>query len=211
MEFPIFELPWEVKLVEVTYEVGSYIIHKQSNEQSMQDFLKDLIFGDTSNTEFLVQRAAYYGYNLKSQSQVVVVRINNLEEYILDKYDDTERGIVSLKERFLQVVLDVISHYHVAPLYLLWLDSLILLLPVKKQSKIDINTKIAAEFIEQLSRRLPKLVTNVGIGSSCTGPVEIRKSLYQAEQSLKFGIANGGNSVFAYDQMGVEQIDFCSK
>lgn len=210
LNFPIFELPWKVKLVEVFEEVASYINHKQTNEKSMQDILKNLVFGDIDNPEFLAQRAIYYGYDINEPCQVVIVRINNLEEYLLQEKCSTENAIIEIKERFQQVVLDVVVRNNVEPIYLVWLDSLIVFLPVKKQIKLAIenNMKIANKSIDELNKILPGLKINVGLGNLGSGPMGIRKSLNQAEQALKFGINSEESSIFAYEQMGINKLLF---
>lgn len=210
LNFPIFELPWEVKLVEVFEEVASYIIHKQTEEKSMQDILKNLVFGDIDNPEFLAQRAAYYGFDINVPCQVVIVRINNLEEYLLQKKCQTENAIIELKERFKQVVVDTVIRNNVEPTYLAWLDSLIIFLPVKKQHKkaSENNLKIANKSIDELNHILPGLKIYIGLGNVGSGPIGIRKSLHQAEQALKFGIITGENCIFTYEQMGINKLLF---
>lgn len=208
--FPIFELPWEVKLVEVFEEVANYINHKQADEKSMQDILKNLVFGDIDNPEFLAKRATYYGFDINEPCQVVIVRINNLEEYLLLKKCSTENAIIEIKERFKQAVVDVLVRNNVEPIYLVWLDSLIVFLPVKKQIKLasENNLKIANKSIDELNQILPGLKIYVGLGNLGSGPMGIRKSLHQAEQALKFGIISGESNIFAYEQMGINKLLF---
>ena len=72
--FPLFELPWEVKLVEVTKEICNHIMSQQIEEKSIQDILESILYGDCSQPELLTNRAALYDYDLAKPHRVMFVR-----------------------------------------------------------------------------------------------------------------------------------------
>lgn len=51
--FPIFTLPWEVRLVEISREFGSMIIRSEEEDKSLCDAFKMAIFNHTEREEYL--------------------------------------------------------------------------------------------------------------------------------------------------------------
>lgn len=72
--FPVLELPWEVKLVEVMQEASSYIVLRQTEQRSVSDFFEQLLLQKASDKEMLVRRADTYGYDLSKPLQAVVIQ-----------------------------------------------------------------------------------------------------------------------------------------
>ncbi|MFR9188880.1 MAG: PucR family transcriptional regulator ligand-binding domain-containing protein [Anaerotruncus massiliensis (ex Togo et al. 2019)] len=61
LHLPLFEVPWETKLVEFTKDIGAAIIDSSLEEESINAFMNDLLFGDIGGEENLLPRLARYG------------------------------------------------------------------------------------------------------------------------------------------------------
>lgn len=59
LEIPLFTLPWEVKLVEVSREISNAIILSRIEENSLSHFLSNILFGDGELEGDAIQKAAY--------------------------------------------------------------------------------------------------------------------------------------------------------
>ena len=46
LEFPLFTLPWKVKLVEISQEISNAIVLSRIEENSLTHFLSNILFGD---------------------------------------------------------------------------------------------------------------------------------------------------------------------
>jgi len=77
LEFPLFTLPWEVKLVEVSQEISNAIILSRIEENSLTHFLSNILFGDGELDGNAIQKAAYFGYNLDGECCICVIDIDD--------------------------------------------------------------------------------------------------------------------------------------
>ena len=75
LEIPLFTLPWEVKLVEVSQEISNAIILSRIEENSMNHFLSNILFGDGELEGNATEKAAYFGYNLDGKCCICVIHI----------------------------------------------------------------------------------------------------------------------------------------
>ena len=107
--FPVLELPWEVKLVEVMQEASSYIVLRQTEQRSVSDFFEQLLLQKSSDKEMLVRRADTYGYDLSKPLQAVVIQPAELSSYIAETELQEEADLVLLKTRIEQYVRDFFS------------------------------------------------------------------------------------------------------
>ena len=106
--FPVFTLPWEVKIIEVTKDICSHIVMKQTEERSIKDFLEQLLLFPLIDPEVLIQRAAYYGYDLAKPHQVVIISPARLAEYLQMQELKDEKALVAFKVRFENIVRDTL-------------------------------------------------------------------------------------------------------
>ncbi|MBP2667253.1 MAG: transcriptional regulator, PucR family, partial [Firmicutes bacterium] len=101
--FPMFELPWEVKLVEVTKEICNHIMSQQVEEKSIQDIIENILYGDCSNPEILSTRAALYDYDLGKPHRVLLIRYSR--NLLTNKTDmGTEQKVLDDKLKMQQIV-----------------------------------------------------------------------------------------------------------
>ncbi|MDF2565112.1 MAG: transcriptional regulator, CdaR, partial [Massilibacillus sp.] len=127
--FPVFELPWEVKLVEVTQDICSYIVLKQTEKHLIYNFFEQLLLQPVEDIENLVERAGVYGYDLSKPQQVVIFSPANLEKYVQEEEIKDEFAIVALKTQLEQLVRDILVMQGKKLLVTLWMDKVVLLLP----------------------------------------------------------------------------------
>lgn len=208
--FPIFELPWEVKLIEVTREICSHIVMKQMEERSVKDFLEQLLFCPLENPEVLIQRAAYYGYDLAKPHQIAIVSPTHLTEYLKMQKAKDEKALVALKVRFEQVVRDVLAMGGRKILSMLRVDDVILLMPYENESTgIRKNNEILTEILTRLATKMPGLTVTAGIGGRFESLQAARQSYLQAIKVLRFNaLKMDSGPIYAYEQLGIYKLLF---
>ena len=155
-DFPIFELPWEVKLIEVTRELCSHIVMKQTEERSVKDFLEQLLLCPLVDPEVLIQRGAYYGYDLTKPHQVAIISPTHLAEFLKEQKIKDEKALVAFKMRFEQLVRQVVTRSSKKVLQMLWGDDVVLLMPCERE-KTDArqNMALLSEVLEKMSLSIP--------------------------------------------------------
>lgn len=207
LNFPVFELPWEVKLVEVTQTVCRAIVTRQMEEKSIRDLLENILFYEPENTEMLINRAAYYGYDLTKPYQVLIVGIDDFSSYLKGERIQDEKRIVEIKLYLQQIVQEVIDKRKKKSLGMLRGDSVILLVQVKSGEKDAEIRALADEIRQNVAGHIPKLTVTVGIGNYFYQLTDFKKSLGQAEQALKVAKATQARDrTLSFQELGVYRL-----
>jgi PucR family transcriptional regulator, purine catabolism regulatory protein len=210
LKFPVFELPWEVKLVEVTQDICSYIVRKHTEEKSVSDLLEHILFSWLDTPEVLVQRATYYGIDLTKPQQVVVVRAANLAALVQTKKLQDEKTLVALKVRFERIVKEILAASGIKSLSLQQMDSVILLL---QQGKDTRGMRRCADMLEamlgELALKLPGLDVLIGVGGLCDDLHTARQSYVQANRALRIaGVNKSSRKIHSYEELGIYKLLF---
>lgn len=190
LNFPVFELPWEVKLVQVTHDVSKYIIMKQMEEKSVNDLLESILFNPGHDIPTIIRCANYYGYDLSKPHQVGIARACNLEV-------------------FEQIVSEILHKYYTKILATSRLDSIIFLIPelAYKDSTTRSGIDIMQEIIDSFKLKLPGFTLNIGLGNFFTDLKYAKISFDQAQLSLKFAdYLQEQNKVYQYNDLGVYKL-----
>lgn len=208
--FPIFELPWSVKIIEITREICSYIVMKETEQRSIKDFLEQLLLYPLTDPEVLIQRAAYYGYDLAKPHQVAVVSPKGLADFCQSQKSNDEKALVALKVRIEQIIRDVILIRGGKILQMWWIDDVILLMPHEEPLLgTQQNIRILQEVIERIKAVIPGLEMNMGVGDGFEKLQDARQSYLKALKVLHFAEKNmTSKPVYAYEQLGIYKLLF---
>lgn len=209
--FPLFELPWEVKIIEVTREICSHIVRKQTEERSIKDFLEQLLFFPLADPEVLIQRAAYYGYDLARPHQVAVISPRNLTEYLEAQKLKDENALMAFKMRFGNVVQDILARWDRKILQTLCGDDIVLLMPYDSEpAGVRQNLELLTRVWTQLVDEMPELAVTVAVGGRFAALTEARRSYLEASRVLRLfgGLRTAARPVYAYERLGIYKLLF---
>ncbi|CUH96839.1 hypothetical protein P22_2950 [Propionispora sp. 2/2-37] len=207
--FPVFELPWEVKLIEVTREICSHIVLKQTEERSIKDFLEQLLLFPLVDTEVLIQRAAYYGYDLTKPHQVAIISPVQLTNFLQENKVNDEKALVAFKVRFENSIREALKLRGEKVLQMLWADDVVLLMPCDRSSTGEQqNTGILTAVFERLAAEMPGLAVTAALGGSFDCLQDARKSYLQATKVLRLFADSKTASlpIYAYEQLGIYKL-----
>jgi purine catabolism regulator len=204
MNFPVFTLPWEVKLADVTREVSKILVKDQLAEDSISDFDSFLQYIASESKPLTGKNIE--NSNAKKVHQVVVFKIVNWSlgaaSHIGSK--EVDLGYAKL---LLQRLIQDIAAQHRPPLsakLMLGEDDVIAIITHVNNSEIDL-------FISNIVDRIVKsgVEIQVGIGGNYADMKELRKSYDQAEFSLKCAIVlKNPKNIFAYKKLGILRLVF---
>ena len=111
LEIPLFTLPWEVRLVEVSKEISNAIILARIEENSMNHFLNNILFGHSELEGNVKEKANYFGYNLEGKCCICIIQIDGFEKFVKVKKLDDEISISKIKLTFRKIVQDILEKY----------------------------------------------------------------------------------------------------
>lgn len=209
--FPIFELPWEVKIIEVTREISSHIVMKQTEERSIKDFLEQLLLFPLVDPEVLIQRAAYYGYDLAKPHQVAIISPTRLAEFLQTQKLKDEKALVALKVRFESIVRDILKLHGRKVMQMLLGDDVVLLMPYENESNgARQNTDILTGIFEKLAIEMPGLTVTAALGGRFESLQDARKSYLQAIKVLRSfsKLKTASCPIYAYEDLGIYKLLF---
>lgn len=208
--FPVFELPWQAKVGEITRALYRLIAVKDIEERSERDILETVLYGNVDNNDTLASRAAACHCDLKQFHQIMVIKFEHLTAYLREAREFSEQQAMIVKLQMENAVLSVFESIGQAILMLFRLDTLIVFLPSPANSKKSSGLKeTAGELLQKFRSDFPGLKLNIGWGKAYTDIRDARKSLAQAEQALKVAKSQAeSNSFMGYDDLGFYKVLF---
>jgi len=206
--FPVFELPWEVKLVEVTREICNHIMNQQVEEKSIQDIIENILYGDCSNPEILSTRAALYDYDLSKPHRVLFVRYSRILSS--DRPDiNTEQKVLEDKQKIQHIVQEAFRRSSKKVLFTSRSDRIVLLVPsdgsMQESQRVE---SIAQSILQTTAEQMKNIQMHIGWGNPFENLQDGKKSMEQAELALKVGITSGKKKFFGYEALGFYKVLF---
>ena len=206
--FPVFELPWEVKLVEVTREICNHIMNQQVEEKSIQDIIENILYGDCSNPEILSTRAALYDYDLSKPHRVLFVRYSRILSS--NRPDiNTEQKALEDKQKIQHIVQEAFRRSSKKVLFTSRSDRIVLLVPsdgsMQESQRVE---SIAQSILQTTAEQMKNIQMHIGWGNPFENLQDGKKSMEQAELALKVGITSGKRKFFGYEALGFYKVLF---
>lgn len=206
LKFPIFELPWEVKLVEVTHDICSAIIMKEMEQRSLQNLLENIFFSNFNSYDNFMNITSLYGDHLADFYRVLIVDLDNFALFLEQTGLQDEIEIIELKGKFQKIIEDSLTRNKLKALYMPRSDSVLMLVPGNPNSDEIIN-KLIQDIRSSITEKLLGLTVSVGIGNCYRELQDMKKSLHEAEQALIVAKCNRDkNATCFYNSIGVYRI-----
>lgn len=208
--FPVFEIPWEIKLGEFTRIIYNFITVKQNEENSIQDILENILYGSTDNHDYLLDRAASCNYDLTKVHQIMIVKFENLMTYLKQTNDVTEQQIHLVKLQIQNIIQDVFNRNNKMILIMIRLDTAVIMLPtLRKHEEQQKTRQIAEELLTEFQAKLSGLNLYIGWGKPYNDILEIKKSLSQAEQAMHIAQSLREDHKYkGFDELGFYRVLF---
>ncbi len=208
LQFPIISLPWEVRFVDVTHEIGKLIVQHELREQSVAHLLEQLLFGHHEDYHVFLARASHCGYNLERCHQIIIFQfqdnknMKNIKKEAVNQASKNEK----YERVFYQVRQTLFRHSRQGPA-ICRCDSIIAMVPVVETGKHGVLRlkELATDVVEWCLQTTKDLQVYAGIGTPCYGSVaEIRRSFHEADYAVRYTYAvNAVEKVCAYENMGI--------
>lgn len=213
LDFPIFELPFEVKLIDITQSICRAIFENKLQKESMDSFMREIIFGNIDITDEITNRATLYGYNPNKIYVPLVLDIDNFSAYLKIKDIKNEKVIVNIKMQIQEIIEQVIYNHNKKYLYAIQGDAFFIMISTGKNHYKtdsilveDINS-IAENIRKTVSMRIKSLTVSIGIGETCSDLKNFKKVIFQAQKALEIskGCRNK-NCITKYKDLGIYRL-----
>jgi Regulator of polyketide synthase expression len=202
---PLFEVPWTLRLVDLSQIICTQLIKEQNEENSAERLLSSIVFTHFDSDEDIVFNCKYYGFDLTRKNRIAIFKVfydknafkNNEEDEKTRMRNHFQRCI---KNAFMDAgVKKIMSMFRHNTLTVLFSDEAFSTESFKNMvQKIEVSWKFS----------YPNIPFKVGIGNIGSGTVGVKKSYSEAEKSLKLvNIISDQQTIF-FDSIGIYALLF---
>lgn len=197
LKFPLFTLPWEVKLVEVSKEISNAIILSRIEENSLNQFLNNILFGDGLSEVDPIEKAASFGYNLQGKCYISIIQINEIEEVIKSE------NIENIKFRFRKIVEETFRKNGLRILVIDKDNETIIINKAEKSLMIRLE-RAFKEIQDRIKKDISGLSVSIGVGNCYEELSMMKQSLKESELAIESSKCQGSNdTITKYNEIGI--------
>lgn len=196
LDFPLFSLPWECRLAEVTQDINRLLIKDQLAKTIEKELIETILLGNIEHSEKIIKQAATAGYDITQPQQVIIFTE-------LSPTRDGERP-KDFQRITQQIIHDRFMYYHIKVMSLANPEGIVALVPIITEDKLLL---ILGHIMERVALHLLDIPIHIGIGNSSNHLSQVKKSLEQAQQALKIAALKGtSNSIVTYAKLGAMKL-----
>jgi sugar diacid utilization regulator len=211
LEVPLFTLPWEARLIDVSKEISNAIILARIEEQSMNHFLTNILFNNMELEGDIREKANYFGYNLDGKCCVCIMQIYGFERVVRLKNSYKEISISKVKLIFIKMIQDILEKYSLK-VPIIDNDDTIIFLNRAEENCMNRLEKALNEIKEMIKNRVDGLSVNIGIGNAYEDLNLMKNSYSEAEMVIESLKCEGiSQSIRKYNDIGVYGLLFSIK
>lgn len=208
LDLALFELPWEIRITEATKDIYTAIAMKRLQEDSSVNFFHELLFGEENLEGNLVDKAAYFGYNLSGEYRVYIVDIDNFHKYIKDNDMNNEIIISEVKTKLKKIIRDTLCNHSIKVPIIDKNDSVIFIYKLNK-NKIKVLPEALDKIKKLVINQIGGMTVSIGVGDCYNDLNMIKNSLKEAQLALKkIKIEGLKDCILEYKNIGVYQMLF---
>lgn len=189
--FPLFTIPWHIRLVDVTRDFCRRIIKSEQTEIGLSSAFKNAIFFPDNSSQYQPQLERH-GFNATACYAVVVLSVVSGDE------GKSKTNIAAIRFNLENTVNRFSDKYNI------FLQDERLILVLSKFSDRDIKTCIH-NIVEYYKKNGQGYELYIGIGQNTEGLSALAKSYKQASSALHMAVKSNQTVVF-YEQLGIYKI-----
>ncbi len=201
LQVPLFEQPYDLKMVIVTEIISNAIVQDNLLGKSIRLFLTKLINGFQQAPELIHLRAKDLGISSHSAFVSLSLSYHQSSEAAassankpLQNYQQIEQSLEALLRRR-NIEWPVLSDA----------NGLLAVWPTQKNEISELYEDLA-QLRDRLQSDFPQLDLCMGVSTQKQGLDELSQAVEEAKQALQFAIKHPQQKLFFYDQLGIAQL-----
>lgn len=198
--FPIFQMPWNLKLINVTQEISEHITLQKSKQQKTQDFLERVLYSKEDSVR-LAEIAPLYGVTVRPFAFIAILEVVS-EDSLPDNLDLIKNDLArTMSSRCNSRTSTLISMERP--------DKVIFLVCADTRECADLQTETVSQAFRLLESRYKQLKLFLAFGQVASEHERIQRSLTEAERCLLFLVRRlCTQNIFHYSHMGIYKLFF---
>lgn len=202
---PIFCLPWESKLADVTKQLCQYIITSDQAHDHHSSFLSKLLFDDKISESSLAQMILNMDFDFSHPCQIYYFHFY-LPEELKSRLAGDPNYLINLNKHTYSLLQEQISETHM-PIMMTEHSGNLIVLAQYTQSFFNFASQVAKNAQDELQQRYPNIWICCGAGRSYTSPYDYRKSYSEAIKASEIAMADRRFAPIArYEEAGLYSI-----
>lgn len=206
----------DFRAVELTSTNIALELLKEKDKEATQNRLKaelidDLINNNYNDEKTIFQRAKYFGWDLRSDYNVIVIDIDNFEEYYLSLKNKDEDIMQRIKEKIKSIIKWELMMSDRDIIIINQSDSFVVLYKSHKVKNEIEDKKELDNFCHKIKMSIKKQISyitvSIGIGNVYKGIDGLKKSYWEAFEALNMGKnIYGENQITRYEELGIYRV-----
>ncbi|MBP2643234.1 MAG: transcriptional regulator, PucR family [Firmicutes bacterium] len=190
-DFPLFTIPWEIHLVDVTRYFCRCIIHREQKDLNVSEAFKTAIFFPDKNLNYQIQLESH-GYTAHRSYCAAVLSVQT------DNDETTEKVLTDIHS-FSEIVL-----HHMADHFCVFNHNkqLIIIFANTKDESIE---KCLQQILNHCEQKKHPYPCHIGVGQNKSGLLLLSKSYKQAISVLRLAQKNSIGKIY-YNDIGIYKI-----
>ncbi len=190
-EFPLFTIPWEIHLVDVTRYFCRCIIHREQKELNVAEAFKNAIFFPEKSSYYQIQLESQ-GFNIHWHYCAVVLAVQT------DKEDHSEKLLNEIQSFSEIIISHLVEHYCIS----IHNNQLLIIVANTEDKTLETCIDKILQHYEQKNRLY---ACHIGIGQNKGGLLLLSKSYKQAISVLRLSQKNKIDKIY-YKDVGIYKI-----
>lgn len=204
LKLPLFEIPWAVKLINISQEICKSIVLSNYKRTSLNNFMNDLLFGEEEITDETVAKAAYFGYDFSGEYKVCFIVPQDYDKTIAEQKLENES--VKIKKRIIENIYNSLERHMIKSPVVEKENNLVIIYKEKKFNSEKLEL-LLNEIKKKTEQCLNGLSVNIGVSDIYDNVIDIRKSMKEAiytTEVLKH--ENKISTIMTYDEIGIYRL-----
>jgi|GEM_PF-2190899 len=199
---PLFEMPYELPLLEVTEEISSFIIKDKLRMQFANELMLEILSAKIGNEQALQTKAKLYHYDISGAQRIAIISLENLQEAFGENDELLLKQSLTYME-YLQGLVDTICRKNkwYLPGFING-NMLILLLPAKEYAQLN---EMLHKIYEYIRDNLDNPHVFISVGREYSILTKMQCSQLEAMRVKQFAV-NQNKNIVLYDDLGFYQI-----
>lgn len=194
--FPVFIMPWDVKLIDITQEILFKSEQKQEEKKNAKRFLESIIFSQDNFQEDIYALAEFYNIKLRPFHYVCLFKIQNTSSISYDLEQISKHIIHSLEEAL------NIENQTLIPME--YANSLMLLMFANDYNESKKSLEAVEAVFNLLSSKYSEVETSLSFSRIRETTSDIKISYREAFKALSMiDICHRDSKIIKYKELGI--------
>lgn len=197
---PLLELPWAVRLVDVTKWICTAIVESGMEESSISYLLEKILLSDEDHYEDYLYSAEFYGYDLSGPMGIINVEFPNLQVFA-ERQGRT--GFINCQHQIRYLINNILEQRSQKALSMWKGNHFVLAVPVDTMHELEQEEANAVTIYKEIELKMEGLRCYIGLGG-CYGQIDqLKKSYNEAQLALKLAKDDPEKPYMIYRNAGI--------